>query len=1020
MNTEMTDVATSGDTGSNQNAKSTFVVTSAVHVSTTQATPTAPVAVITAPSSNVPTCGTFTLTGIGSYSISSSIVKYTWSVESDVDYSGLGSTLQDANEGTGSTVLTLSGSSLNSEASYYRFTLVVEDLNGLTGSSTFNILVLATEQYSVSVSTTIDTTAADRTQEFQLRASVTFFEGCEASGNVQFSWSAVPADVLISLGITSDSALTIPENTLTAGEVATFTVEACLEGATLNCPTFSLNVTAAVPEIQAVISGPSTRLVSVSSGEISLDGSTSNDPSGLSGSLTYNWFCHLSTDNGYEACTDSAGDVFPSSSSSSTLTFSSSLLQSQSSYRFTLDVSKESRSSSAEVFLQTSTVETIDVSLKVEGASNAISANDMLTVKCSFVSSTTGNIDWLVTLADGSGLITLDDSTLAVPLQTQTDSSGMSVSILILNSGVLTAGELYVISTSVSNQNQETIGYSSVDVTVFSKPTGCQISVSGYTELSQVDLITSDCSTIDGYTPLLYTYYYLKNSDGDRQQLSLQGADPVVTVVGPGAIDNTNSITFVVEVCDQVGSCDDFSTTATVTSLVVVSEDEFTNFQQTYVTDIANSGNSLAALQNLNSILKTLESTGSSSVSNTSTVAELQADLLTTAYTQSDGASDVIEALLDQVGNIDTSSLEASKQDDVADVMTNILDDVIDGSQTITNTKLQTILDKAQNLQQDGVSNTKISNLESKSLKLISKNVLLGGNPVELSTADATYSVQKVTPCNEVNVNSDSTTPSVDMGSDVCNSYSTWTCSDGEVCLGVAVKAVLYNENVDYTSTAETTETFSSSILQLNLGDPNSDDNLDITDLTSPIILSVPISSFDNTAPYICKYWDASSQSWSTDGVVSVKDESTGAVQCQTNHLSSFVVVLDSSSATTTISVGPAATDDVAVTVSTSWINNPFYLAITIVGSLFVLFCLIVFIFFCVLFLVQRHQAKMIKSSQEVILTEMRTRREARRSFPNSPRGKVTPEPPPPEGEQTKMAVVPPSHEMEDPKVAWL
>lgn len=53
-------------------------------------------------------------------------------------------------------------------------------------------------------------------------------------------------------------------------------------------------------------------------------------------------------------------------------------------------------------------------------------------------------------------------------------------------------------------------------------------------------------------------------------------------------------------------------------------------------------------------------------------------------------------------------------------------------------------------------------------------------------------------------------------------SYSTWTCSDGEVCLGVAVKAVLYNKNVDYTSTAETTETFSSSILQLNLGDPNS------------------------------------------------------------------------------------------------------------------------------------------------------------------------------------------------------
>lgn len=91
ITTETVDITTSE---SNQNTKSTFVVTSPVQVSTTQATPTAPVAVIRAPSSIVPTCGTFTLSGAGSYSVSSSIVKYTWSVESDVDYSALQSTLQ--------------------------------------------------------------------------------------------------------------------------------------------------------------------------------------------------------------------------------------------------------------------------------------------------------------------------------------------------------------------------------------------------------------------------------------------------------------------------------------------------------------------------------------------------------------------------------------------------------------------------------------------------------------------------------------------------------------------------------------------------------------------------------------------------------------------------------------------------------------------------------------------------------------------------------------------------------------
>lgn len=111
----------------------------------------------------------------------------------------------------------------------------------------------------------------------------------------------------------------------------------------------------------------------------------------------------------------------------------------------------------------------------------------------------------------------------------------------------------------------------------------------------------------------------------------------------------------------------------------------------------------------------------------------------------------------------------------------------------------------------------------------------------------------------------------------------------------------------------------------------------------------------------------------------------------------------------------------VTATVPTTFFSNPLYTTIIVVGVLFFLLCGMVFIFFCVLYICQRQQRKAITESQEIILGEIRTRREGRRSRPTTPRGKVTPEPPADDnGNTTKMAAVPPSHEMEDPKIAWI
>ncbi|XP_071851765.1 uncharacterized protein [Apostichopus japonicus] len=1000
-----------------------------------------PVAIVVVPSSVVPVCSSVTVSGVNSYSLSSSIVQYTWSVSSTGDVTEIESLLMTVNANDGEASFDLTGSDLSQVGAACTFTLTVTDENELQHSMTFDIEASSDETFSVGISTTIDTLAADRTDTFQLRSVVTFFEGCDSATDVpvQFSWSSNNLDVQSALGITSNSALTIPANTLSSGATTIFTLLVCLGSDSSYCASASQTITTTIPEIQAIISGPSTRLVGVSSGDLTFDGSTSNDPSDLPGDLSYSWSLEKFVDASFVQVTDATGNTIFAELVDATITFNSSLLSAGNVYRCTLTVTKGERAANQTVIIETTDVETIDVSLTVD--SNSLHSDDILIAKCSYTTTDVVIVTWSITSIDDSTMVPLNDSALSVPLQRTTSATGSSIAVLTLAGDVLSPGNNYAIKCALTNQTGEDVGLASIDVTVFSKPISCQVSVADYTVLLEITLSTVGCVTSSVFPPLLYAYYYVANDNGDLKQLSLQSADSVVSVVGPRAFEVSNEVTFVAEVCDQVSSCEYFYTTATAHPVVMVTESEFVNFQQTYVTDLASSGDSLSALQNLNSILETVASTESSSAVDSATVAELQVNLLAAALSEADGASNVAVVLVDQINGINTTDLGSSAKEDLADTVTSILSDVTSSSDPISSTTLSSILITTQGLHSQGVDNSKISNVEEQVLKLITRNALTGGVPVEITTTDATYAVKKAAPCGELNVNSATSSSTVDMGDDVCNSYSSWSCGSDTVCLGVSIKTVFYDEGVDYISSSTSTATsLSSPVMKIDLGNDQTEENIVVDGLSSKISLSLPVTSFNADEPYACRYWDDVTDSWSSEGVETVVDSSTGTVQCRTSHLSAFVVVIDDTSSgvtsssdvtegnivnadetTTTTTTTENTTENRQATVPTTFFSNPLYTTIIVVGVLFFLLCGMVFIFFCVLYICQRQQRKAITESQEIILGEIRTRREGRRSRPTTPRGKVTPEPPADDnGNTTKMAAVPPSHEMEDPKIAWI
>ena len=70
-----------------------------------------------------------------------------------------------------------------------------------------------------------------------------------------------------------------------------------------------------------------------------------------------------------------------------------------------------------------------------------------------------------------------------------------------------------------------------------------------------------------------------------------------------------------------------------------------------------------------------------------------------------------------------------------------------------------------------------------------------------------------------------------------------------------------------------------------------SGDALIVQDLSTPINIGMNIPMQPEQS-YICKFWNDDIGEWSTDGVLTQEHRNEDIVECQTSHLSIFVVVI--------------------------------------------------------------------------------------------------------------------------------
>ncbi len=68
------------------------------------------------------------------------------------------------------------------------------------------------------------------------------------------------------------------------------------------------------------------------------------------------------------------------------------------------------------------------------------------------------------------------------------------------------------------------------------------------------------------------------------------------------------------------------------------------------------------------------------------------------------------------------------------------------------------------------------------------------------------------------------------------------------------------------------------------------DEQLNVTDLSTPIELTFPLTVGLTNVEYSCVYWDTSSDAWSTSGLTTT-DSGGGNIVCSTTHLTVFTVL---------------------------------------------------------------------------------------------------------------------------------
>ncbi|XP_071845132.1 uncharacterized protein [Apostichopus japonicus] len=846
-----------------------------------------------------------------------------WSVTSEGDTSQVGDALQSL---TGKD-LELNGSLIDVDTDY---TFSVTITNFLGGSTLASITLRRSAEPTPDVVVNalgIDINNALVSKSFVLQADV-FFSECVPPGATAYLWSVDNAAVVLSLKKNSRR-LYVAANSLPGGTSVTFTVRAYKETVPDSYAEESITITTLYSDLEAVIAQGQFITVGRDSGDLELDGSLSYDPDNEAVDATYEWLCEQITDNtacwSYKSGHTGETVLTNANPTDSVLTFDAAHLGASKIYFFTLTVRKGLRTATSSIFV--SPVAGAPPKVSIAPLTGAVSSDEVLSIRATILHTTAlSEVTWSTTDTDSEySYVDVTDPTNFVTRPTTLQVSDQETfSFMTFDKNILVPGSTYRFNLEVATEDNKTSN-ATVEVRIRSIVTSCMAGLvdgaTSYTELQTITIGVDSCTTDTDAYPLTYQLLMASSEEIYTAITSSESSDRISVTGAPATfISSSNAFNnFRVKVCNSYDSCSEFDFTLTVVA-AEFTEAEVASAVENLVDLEEQKQNYQKALTNFNILVLRLggeqvtNSIGTNvrrrrAVDTTSDANTKTLDLGRKWMDNSDMGTREAEVLINEMSNFKTRESSQADMETLVDQFQETVDIFTENGESIPESSSELLLQKLEEIKREVPSSAsrirgKISTLSDDSIKTLYHSLSLGGGERKTETSASKIVLKRDIPNGRMTFDSNFL---VDVGADVKSRFgSNWNCSSGS-CDGVTFRFQSFNDSIDdYSQTVEDIANRAASIIEFSLVDPDSGDQLTVSDLSEPVTFNLTITRPQEGKSYECRFWDTDISEWSSSGLTSLLLEAD-TVTCETTHLSTFTLVVTDSSTTTPSPLEPSS-----------------------------------------------------------------------------------------------------------------
>eukprot|EP00358_Blepharisma_japonicum_P006710 CAMPEP_0202940370 /NCGR_PEP_ID=MMETSP1395-20130829/486_1 /ASSEMBLY_ACC=CAM_ASM_000871 /TAXON_ID=5961 /ORGANISM="Blepharisma japonicum, Strain Stock R1072" /LENGTH=1151 /DNA_ID=CAMNT_0049634821 /DNA_START=1761 /DNA_END=5216 /DNA_ORIENTATION=- len=467
-------------------------------------------------------------------------LTYTWSATMSPALSSLTSYI--ASTSTSSSTVSIDRSKLSSVTSSATLTVTVTVKNWLSDTtSSASVITSISPQLSLSVSFDSGSEISMKASESKdVKAKVTSVCGGSTSA-ISWKWSydSTPDNSKASTlaASTTSQKLSISKNMFTAGGPYSFTATASQDnGGTTVTGSAKVSITVTSSPLYIELSKGSGQISS--SKDYTINANKAKDPDDSTTSLTYAWTCANHEDG--SACTGADSAALLSGETKSELTIPSARIVKGANWDITCTISKDTRTASLTV---TITVLNVATASSIEIPAIATKANSQEKNKYSASVSASSGSTFIWSQKSGSSI----------------DISPNNLPSLSISSGSMADGMSYVFTLKITDASSVSL---SVDLSVsVNLGASCQADPqlspkSGMALIDTFSISITGCVDLDDEDyPLLYTYrYYLASAKDTKYTIgSTTEENQISTKLSTG--DQAISV----HVCDQLNTCNDYS-----------------------------------------------------------------------------------------------------------------------------------------------------------------------------------------------------------------------------------------------------------------------------------------------------------------------------------------------------------------------------------------------------------------------------------------------------------------------------